>query len=45
VRWWDRRGRRRRALWHVVLDVGDGTEVACLVGIESGRASVEAVYD
>ena len=46
VRWWDRRGRRRRALWHVVVGVGEADdEVACLVGIEGGRASVEAVYD
>ncbi|MFM8304663.1 MAG: DNA polymerase Y family protein, partial [Actinomycetota bacterium] len=52
VRWWDRRGRRRRALWHVVVGAGVDTrdtagdgEVACLVGIEGGRASVEAVYD
>ena len=47
VRWWDRRGRRRRALWHVVVGAGEAgdDEVACLVGIEGGRASVEAVYD
>jgi hypothetical protein len=56
VRWWDRSARRRRALWHVVVDVGDpgdaagadgdhGDEVACLVAIEGGRASLEAVYD
>lgn len=44
VRWWDRRGRRRRALWHVVIGAHDD-EVACLVGIEGGRAAVEAVYD
>lgn len=44
VRWWDRVTRRRRALWHVVVGDGD-TEVACLVGIEGGRAFVEAVYD
>jgi protein ImuB len=63
VRWWDRSARRRRALWHVVVDVGGdpgdadsadgadgdhgdhGDEVACLVAIEGGRASLEAVYD
>ena len=50
VRWWDRPARRRRALWHVVVDVGSGVgdepdEVACLVGLEGGRASVEALYD
>ena len=38
------------ALWHVVVGAGgDGDEeideVACLVGIEGGRATVEAVYD
>jgi len=43
VRWWDRVTRRRRALWHVV--VGTDTETACLVGLESGRATVEAIYD
>jgi len=51
VRWWDRSGRRRRALWHVVVGTGNGDgggdddEVACLVGLEGGRASVEALYD
>jgi protein ImuB len=45
VRWWDRSGRRRRALWHVVVGEVDGDEVACLVGIEGGRAAVEALYD
>jgi protein ImuB len=43
VRWWDRVTRRRRALWHVV--VGSDTETACLVGLENGRATVEAIYD
>jgi protein ImuB len=43
VRWWDRVTRRRRALWHVV--VGVDTEIACLVGLEGGRATVEAIYD
>ncbi|MEI8002314.1 MAG: DNA polymerase Y family protein, partial [Actinomycetes bacterium] len=47
VRWWDRAARRRRALWHVVVQTGPapGDEVACLVGIEQGRAVVEAVHD
>ncbi|MFN8035585.1 MAG: DNA polymerase Y family protein [Acidimicrobiia bacterium] len=40
VRWWDRLARRRRALWHVVVD-----DVACLVSVEQGRAAVEAIYD
>jgi len=43
VRWWDRVTRRRRALWHVV--VGDPDTTACLVGLEGGRATVEAIYD
>ena len=43
VRWWDRVTRRRRALWHVVVGVESAT--ACLVGLESGRATVEAIYD
>jgi protein ImuB len=45
LRWWDTRaGRRRRALWQVV--VGDGERaVACLVAVVRGRAGVEAVYD
>jgi len=66
VRWWDRTGRRRRALWHVVVadarvdastdtmadagaeamaDAPADATVACLVGIEGGRAVVEALYD
>jgi len=45
VRWWDRRARRRRALWHVVVCTGGDDDVACLVGIEGGRAAIEAVYD
>jgi protein ImuB len=43
VRWWDRVARRRRALWHVVVEQGD-VPVACLVALEGGRASVEAVF-
>jgi protein ImuB len=52
LRWWverDREGdhlaRRRRALWQVVVKAADGTDVACLVAMEGGRATVEAVYD
>jgi protein ImuB len=48
VRWWDRVTRRRRALWHVVVSadvVGADAETACLVGLENGRATVEAIYD
>ena len=43
LRWWDHR--RRRALWQVVVDAGDGAGVACLVVLERGRAAVEAIYD
>jgi protein ImuB len=44
VRWWDPSGRRRRALWQVVLAT-DGAELACLVAVEGGTAGVEALYD
>jgi protein ImuB len=44
VRWWDRVGRRRRALWHVVAKTAT-TDVACLVVVEAGRVGIEAVYD
>jgi protein ImuB len=40
VRWWDRRHRSRRVHWQVV--VGD---VACLVRLERGTTTVDAVYD
>ena len=42
LRWWAQR--RRRVLWQVVVDT-PGTEVACLVALERGRAAVEALYD
>jgi protein ImuB len=47
LRWWDRPTRRRRALWQVVIGRGSepGDGVACLVAVENGTASVEAVYD
>jgi len=44
LRWWDARARSRRVLWQVVVDTDDG-EVACLVAVEAGRASVAAIYD
>jgi protein ImuB len=44
VRWWDTTGRRRRALWQVVVAAGPA-EVACLVAVEGGAAHVEALYD
>lgn len=44
VRWWDRVARRRRALWHVVVDGAD-TTIACLISLEAGRATLEAIYD
>jgi protein ImuB len=54
VRWWDRVTRRRRALWHVIVaatehnELGEhdeATVTACLVGLEAGRATLEAIYD
>jgi len=47
LRWWDLVARRRRALWQIVVapEGEDGTEVACVVAVEGGRAAVEAVYD
>ncbi len=50
LRWWDRHGagtagRRRRALWQVVVDGGGDTAIACLVAVTRGRAEVEAIYD
>jgi hypothetical protein len=46
VRWWDAGARRRRALWQVVVaGDGDAVETACLVAVEGGVASVEALYD
>jgi hypothetical protein len=54
LRWWDRRlrtatagqGRRRRALWQVIVGDGDsGVGVACLVAVRRGCAGVEALYD
>ena len=44
VRWWDTTGRRRRALWQVVV-AADDAEVACLVAVEGGVAGIEALYD
>jgi len=44
VRWWDGRARRREARWQVVVRA-DGVDVACLVALGRGRATVEAVYD
>jgi protein ImuB len=49
VRWWDADGRRRRALWQVVVngdgDAAGGAGIACLVAVEGGMAGVEAIYD
>lgn len=44
VRWWDRHARRRRACWQVVVETG-ATAVACLVGVESAIAGIDAIYD
>lgn len=40
VRWWDRRGSARRVHWQVVVG-----EVACLVRVERGTATLDALYD
>ena len=45
LRWWDRRARRRRVLWHVVVETRPAGSVACLVVVEAGSAGVEAIYD
>ncbi len=44
VRWWDAAGHRRRARWQITVAAGD-VVVACLVAIERGAATLEAVYD
>jgi protein ImuB len=44
LRWWDRTAHRRRVLWQIVTESGDGT-VACLVALEGSRAGLEALYD
>ncbi len=41
VRWWDRNARARRVSWQLVID----EELACLVQVERGDASIVAVYD
>ncbi len=40
VRWWDRRGWARRVHWQIVMG-----EVACLVRVERGQATLDALYD
>lgn len=40
VRWWDRRARARRVCWHVVVE-----DVACLVRVECGHTTLDAIYD
>ena len=47
VRWWDPAG-ERRVLWHLVVGDGrddDAAAVACLVRLEQGRATLDALYD
>ena len=41
VRWWDRASRSRRVTWQVVID----EQLACLVNVERGTASITAIYD
>jgi len=45
VRWWDASAHRRRALWQLVVETADAGDVACIAAVESGRATVEALYD
>jgi protein ImuB len=40
VRWWDRRGRVRRVHWQIAIG-----EVACLVRVEGGTTTLDALYD
>lgn len=44
VRWWDRRARRRRALFQVVINDDVAGDVACLVAIEHGHSKLDAIY-
>ena len=43
VRWWDPAG-ERRVLWHLVVGPPERT-VACLVRLEQGRTTLDALYD
>ena len=43
VRWWDPAG-ERRVLWHLVVGPPERT-VACLVRLEQGRVTLDALYD
>ena len=45
VCWWDPQAHHRRALWQVVVDAGPAGEVAALVAVTRGRATLEALYD
>jgi len=45
VRWWDPHARARRAYWQVVVSDHARGEIACLVRVERGRATLEAIYD
>jgi protein ImuB len=45
ARWWDRRGRARRAYWQVLVATPGGESVACLVAVTAGHAALEALYD
>jgi protein ImuB len=40
VRWWDRGGSARRVHWQIVVG-----EVACLVRVERGTVTLDALYD
>ncbi len=45
LRWWDRRARRRRVLWQLVVETQPAGSVACLVAVEAASTGVEAIYD
>jgi protein ImuB len=44
VRWWDRRTRRRCARFQIVLDGDIDGDIACLVTIERGHTTLDAIY-
>jgi len=45
VRWWDPEARNRCARYQLTVGEPDGDEIACLVVLENGTTSIEAIYD
>ncbi len=45
VRWWDPDARNRCARYQLTVGEPNGSEVACLVVLENGTTSIEAIYD